>query len=151
MSAVALLALVSACAAQPFLPGQNMLPGGEGPGALLMLACHAPTMPSWFFRGSLLVNFTAPSGFTVRAAHTWRLVVLQGLLCCSLQVVLDAYLRILRTCAGNIRTVDTGGPYDFSQLSTQVNELQGAWCECSCKRSCCVVCCVVTEESCNCD
>ncbi len=29
-------------------------------------------------------------------------------------------------CAGNVRTVDVGGPYDFSQLSTQVNEIMGA-------------------------
>jgi hypothetical protein len=32
----------------------------------------------------------------------------------------------LRRCAGNVRTVDVGGPYDFSQLSTQVNEIMGA-------------------------
>lgn len=55
MSAIALLALVSACAAQPFLAGQNMLPGGEGPQLLLMVAC--PRMPSWFFRSGLLVSF----------------------------------------------------------------------------------------------
>ncbi|KAK9819242.1 hypothetical protein WJX81_003477 [Elliptochloris bilobata] len=53
-SMLALLALMVACTAQPFLAGQNMLPGG------------------------------------------------------------------------NIRTVDTGGPYDFSQLGTQVNEIKGA-------------------------
>ena len=38
----------------------------------------------------------------------------------------DKVLPALTEFAGNVRTVDNGGPYDFSQLGTQVNEIKGA-------------------------
>ena len=70
--------LWSACTAQPFLPGQNLLPNGK----------------SIYNRAFTCFQGKVPSALTLSA--------------------------------GNIRTVDNGGPYDFSQLGTQVTEIKGA-------------------------
>lgn len=41
-------------------------------------------------------------------------------------LIVMVFMAFGRLRAGNVRTVDVGGPYDFSQLSTQVNEIMGA-------------------------
>ena len=76
MSAVALLALLSACSAQPFLAGQNMLPGGERPKPLLMVV-SCSHMPSLVFQGSLLVSSQYLLWFALFAADTKYLQMLE--------------------------------------------------------------------------
>ena len=103
MGALLALLLIAGVSAQPFAPGTGFIPLGA-PQHLFDLPWQRMSLQCGAMTGVLC-------GVMVLQVARWVRGVLRSV--CSL------------SCSGNLRTSDFGGPYNFSLLTVQENEIKG--------------------------